>query len=148
MAAAWFNEVWRLLEKPDRSVGEIDRMIHGAHASRLHWEYVGDPVNWLVGEWQISRVYVALRRGEAALWHAQRAVEIAHQNKVVGFYLASAYEGMARALRLYPLENAQAEAWLSKAKTLLAQVTDEEERKVLLKDIQSNVALVGEAKGG
>jgi hypothetical protein len=121
-------------------------MIHGAHASRLHWEYVGDPVNWLVGEWQISRVYVTLRRADPALWHARRAVELAHEHKVVGFPLATTYEAMARALRLYPGEKEGVESWLGKARTLLAMLTDPEEKEVLAKDIASNEALAGELR--
>jgi len=145
MAAASFNDVWRLLEKKNRTPTEIDQMIHQAHASRMHWQYVGDPVNWVVGEWQISRVYTTLRRAEPAVWHARRAVELAHEHKVVGFYLASTYEGMARALRLYPNEQTQAEAWLAKAKILLGMLDNEEEKKVLTADIETNAAPVGES---
>ena len=52
-------------------------MIHAAHASRYHWGEVGDDVNLARGEWQCSRVYAVLGRGEPALWHARRCVEIA-----------------------------------------------------------------------
>ena len=56
-AVETFNQTWDLMDKQDKSQAEIDRMIHAAHASRYHWEYVGEAVNLARGEWQISRVY-------------------------------------------------------------------------------------------
>jgi hypothetical protein len=35
-------------------------MIHSAHASRYHWQAVGDASDKAIGEWQISRVYSVL----------------------------------------------------------------------------------------
>jgi hypothetical protein len=58
LAARFFNETWRVLDKPDRSAEDDMRMIHMAHASRMHWEFAGSPRNRNVGEWQISR-YIA-----------------------------------------------------------------------------------------
>ena len=92
---------WTLIEKPDRTPAETDEMIHRAHASRWHWARVGEPVNLARGEWLCSRVYAMLGRGEPALWHARRCVEI---NEAIGadegretWDLAGAYEAMARA---------------------------------------------------
>jgi hypothetical protein len=36
-----FNLTWDLLDKPERSADEDDKMIHAAHASRFHWGEVG-----------------------------------------------------------------------------------------------------------
>jgi len=72
-------------------------MIHAAHASRYHWGKIGAPVNFARGEWQISRVYSILKRFEAALYHAQRCLEICKGNKIGDFDLAYAYEALARA---------------------------------------------------
>ena len=72
LAAGLFNQVWALLEKPDRSAGDDDQMVHAAHASRYHWGMVGGPVQWARGEWQCSRVYAVLGRVEPALHHARR----------------------------------------------------------------------------
>jgi hypothetical protein len=76
LAAGLFNHVWTLLETPDRTPDQIDEMIHAAHASRYHWGEVGEPVNLARGEWQCARVYSVLGRGEPALWHARRCLEI------------------------------------------------------------------------
>jgi hypothetical protein len=97
VAVGLFNYAWTLLEKPDRSTRENDLMAHAAHASRLHWERIGEAVNHARGEWQISRVYATLGRAEPALHHARRCLEICQEHGIGDFDLAYAYEALARA---------------------------------------------------
>lgn len=99
LATDLFNRVWDLMEKSQRSREEDDEMVHAAHASRYHWGVVGKPENLARGEWQISRVYTVLGRGESAIVHAQRCLEICQQHQLVDWDLAYAYEGLARASR-------------------------------------------------
>ena len=99
-AVELFNMTWDLMEKSDRSQLETDRMIHAAHASRYHWEVIGQPVNLARGEWQISRVYAILQRAEPCLYHAKRCHQITLDNDLHDFDLAFAYEAMARAYHL------------------------------------------------
>src|SRR5205085_2370588 len=97
LAASLFNHVWTLLERDSRTEEEDDEMIHAAHASRHHWGAVGAPVNLARGEWQCSRVYAVLGRGEPALWHARRCLELCDRHSIGDFDLAFAYEALARA---------------------------------------------------
>src|SRR5712691_1669171 len=97
VAAALFNQTWRLLEMESRTPEQDDEMMHCAHASRYHWGRVGQPVNLARGEWQISRVYAVLGRGEPATFHARRCLEIAQKHHLSAFDLAEAYEALARA---------------------------------------------------
>jgi tetratricopeptide (TPR) repeat protein len=97
LAIDLFNLVWDLLDKEDRSVEENDRMIHAAHASRYHWGEIGSPLEFERGEWQISRVYAALNRPQAALYHAQRCLDICRANDIGDFDIAFAYEALTRA---------------------------------------------------
>ena len=92
-----FNLVWDLLDKKDRTVEENDRMLHAAHASRFHWGEIGTPLELERGEWQVARVNAVLGRPEAALYHAQRCLEICTENGFGDFDLAFAYEALARA---------------------------------------------------
>ena len=62
LAAGLYNYTWTLLERDDRSAEDVDRMIHAAHASRLHWDAIGLPANRSRGEWLCSRVYAVLGR--------------------------------------------------------------------------------------
>ncbi|HEY5538934.1 MAG TPA: hypothetical protein VIL58_05275 [Thermoplasmata archaeon] len=96
-AVALFNDVWRLLEKTNRTAREELLMIHEAHASRYHWNVVGTPKNLAIGEWQISRVYAVLGHGEAAKFHANASLEVCRRNGLKDFTLAYAYEALARA---------------------------------------------------
>lgn len=92
-----FNLVWKLMEKKDRGKEEDDKMIHAAHASRFHWGEIGGAVEVERGEWQISRAYSILKRGQPAIYHAERCLEICRENSIGDWDLAFAYEAMARA---------------------------------------------------
>ena len=97
LARSLFNATWDLLEKGDRTHEDDVDMIHAAHASRHHWGRIGGPLQFGRGEWQISRVYSVLGRGEPALYHAKLCLDTCQENDIGDFDLAFAYEAMARA---------------------------------------------------
>jgi DNA-binding transcriptional MerR regulator len=134
LAAAWFNRVWELIEKGDRSTTDDDEMINAAHASRLLWTGIGGAQNWAIGDWQISRVYSVLGRAEPAVFHARRC--LAHSEHVEGqtWLLASAYEGLARAYAVAG-DRAAASEWKAKAEQRLTEVEDPEDREIVERDI-------------
>src|SRR5215210_648409 len=135
LAVGLFNHTWTLLEKGDRTPAEDDEMVHAAHASRYHWGEVGEPVNLARGEWQVSRVYSVLGRGEPALYHARRCVELNESNpEREDWEVASAYEGMSRALAVSG-DLAGATEWKRKAESALADIAEAEDREVIGKDI-------------
>jgi len=72
-------------------------MVHMARGSRYHWEIVGTPENWAIGEWQVSHVYAVQKRPEPALFHAKRCLGICKSNEIGDFPPAYAYEALARA---------------------------------------------------
>lgn len=133
-----FNHVWTLIEKPDRSAAETDEMIHAAHASRFHWSHAegGEPVNLGRGEWQCSRVYAVLGRGEPALWHARRC--LAHAEAagagIEDWDMAAAYEAMARASGVSGDLHASA-TWKARAIAALDQIADKDDREVIEGDL-------------
>jgi hypothetical protein len=100
LAVDLFNHVWTLLETTERTVEQDDEMVHAAHASRFHWGEIGEPANLARGEWQCSRVYAVLGRGEPALHHARRCLEICQKHEIGDWDLAFAYEALARASRV------------------------------------------------
>lgn len=91
------NYVWGLLGKEERTKAEDDMMVHAAHASRIHWQVIGTPLNAQRGEWLISRVYSVLNRPESALYHARNCLTLTEEHSFKDFDLAYAYEAMARA---------------------------------------------------
>lgn len=132
-----YNSTWALIEKPDRTAAETDELIHRAHASRWHWARVGEAVNLARGEWLCSRVYATLGRGEPALWHARRCVEI---NEALAadaresWDLPTAYEAMARA-SFAAGDPASGALWKAKATAALDEIADADDREPIAQDI-------------
>jgi hypothetical protein len=136
LATRLFNRVWELLEGTGRSPDENDEMVHAAHASRFHWGEVGEPVDRARGEWQCSRVYAALGRPEPALHHARRSLDLAESHKLSPYDVGCAHEAIARAAKLsgHADESAQ---HVALARSAAEEVTDPEQRHVLLGDIDT-----------
>ncbi|MCU7723913.1 MerR family transcriptional regulator [Actinoplanes sp. KI2] len=136
LARTLFNQTWTLLGKESRSPDEDERMIHMAHASRFHWENVGDDENRAIGEWQCSRVYATLGHGEAALYHARRCLTYAERPGTQAWLVASAYEGLARAQAAAgDLESARDSR--DRAIALAEAVGNSEEREIVITDIDT-----------
>lgn len=123
-----FNRVWALLEKADRSQAEDEEMLNAAHASRYHWSLVGDETNIVRGEWQISRVYSVLGRGEPALHHGLRSLELCLHNNIGDFDLAFAYEAVARG-HMTARSPLKAENFTQEAVAAGEAIADPEDRK-------------------
>jgi hypothetical protein len=135
-ASALFNQTWGLLEKEARTPEEDERMIHMAHASRFHWDNVGDDQNRAIGEWQCSRVYATLGRAEPALFHARRCLEYASRAGIDDWAVASAHEGLARAQAVAGDFEAARDS-RSRALALAEAITEPEDRKIVLGDIDT-----------
>jgi hypothetical protein len=93
-----FNHTWTFLEKEGRTPDEDDAMIHAAYASRYHWSRASEEAKHQArGEWQLSRVFAVLGRGEPAVYHAERCPEWCGRGEVEDWDLAFAHEALARA---------------------------------------------------
>lgn len=134
LAVDLFNHVWTLLETSDRTPMQDDEMLHAAHASRFHWGQVGEPANLARGEWQCSRVYAVLRRAEPALWHARRCLALCEEHGIGDWDIAFAHEAIARALRVAG-EHTAANASVTRARELAAEIAEDEDRELLLSDL-------------
>ena len=137
-----YNSTWTLIEKPDRSPLESDEMIHRAHASRWHWAQAAGTktVNLARGEWLCSRVYSTLGRGEPALWHARRCVEIVESigeaDGRESWDLAGAYEAMARA-SFAGGDSASGALWKAKALEALSAIENADDRMPIEGDLMT-----------
>ena len=137
-AADLFNLVWRLLEKPDRSLEDEETMVHAAHASRFYWGEAGTAANWARGDWQLSRVYATLGRAEPALHHAMRCLDrcLGSPGEMEPFDLPYAYEALARA-HLVAGDREQSAHYLALARQLAEKVADADDREHLLGDLRT-----------
>jgi len=131
-----FNQTWDLIDKKEKTQGEIDRMIHSAHASRYHWELAGGPVNIARGEWQISRVYALVKRAEPCLYHAKRCLQVTLDNNLKDFDLAFAYEAMARAYTISG-DKEETARYLSQAKEASAQIAKSGDREYFISELKT-----------
>ena len=137
--AIQFNgKTWELLEKTERTPEEDELMIHSAHASCHHWLEAGTGVHHQRGEWLIARVYSVLGQAEAALWHANRCLELTqeHGNLMEDFDRAFAYECMARANAVAG-NRAEAVRYLELATEAGEAIGSEEDRKLFFGDLRS-----------
>ena len=135
-AVRLFNLTWDLLDKPDRTLEDDERMIHAAHASRFHWGEIGTPLEAERGEWQISHVYATLERTEPALHHAARCLAICLEHDYGDFDLAFAYEALARAHAVAG-NTGEAHTYLQLAEAAGEQVANENDRAYLMEELKS-----------
>jgi hypothetical protein len=132
-AANLFNYTWALLEK-DRTPEEDELMVHAAHAARLHWHSIGEPMHHARGEWQLSRVYAVLGRAEPALHHARRSLEICEEHGIGDFDLAFAYEALARAHAVGG-DMETSTLFAAQARAAAEQISEEDDRQIVLSDL-------------
>jgi DNA-binding transcriptional MerR regulator len=136
-----YNHTWSLIELGERTPEQVDEMLAAAHASAYHWSKGGGTLaNAARSQWQIARVYSTLRRGEPALWHAHRCVELAEAAARAGvaddWDVAAALETLARA-QLVAGDEASAVATRDRARAALAEVADPEDRQLIEQDLDS-----------
>jgi hypothetical protein len=141
VAVDLFNHVWTLMEAPGRTAAQDDEMLHAAHASRYHWGLVSQPVNLARGEWQCSRVYAILGRGEPAIHHGRRCLEICMAEDIGDFDLAFAYEALARAHTLAG-DSELAAKYLSQAAQAGGDIADEDDRTHFADELASISSVV------
>lgn len=130
-AVALFNAVWEMLDVPDRSPAHDDQMVHAAHASRWHWSAAGEmggDQQRAVGEWQCSRVYSVLGRGEPALHHARACLAICEESGLGDWVVAAAYEALARASAVAG-DVGKTQAWVARARAAAEAIADPEDAR-------------------
>jgi hypothetical protein len=136
VAVALFNHAWTLIELESRTEEQDSELVHAAHASAYHWMQVGTAVNRARSEWQCSRVYAVLGRGEPALWHARRCLDFCEREGIGDWDLGFAYEALARAHAVAGDQDESAR-WLEQARNAAAEVAEDGDRELLLSDLET-----------
>ena len=134
LAIELFNRTWELLDKDNRTDGEDAEMLTAAFASRYHWCQVGEPKNFSVSDWQISRVAAVLGNPDLAEEYGRRALEVAAKADLGPFYLGYGHEALARAAELAGNRD-DARQHLASATELVEQVVDTSARELLAADL-------------
>lgn len=134
LAVSLFNRTWELLDQNAWSHAEQAEMLTAAFASRHHWREVGEPRNFAVSDWQVSRVAAVLGYPDLAEEYAQRSLETASRARLGPFYEGYAHEALARAARLAGNRDLK-RTHLDIAEELLGQIEDASERDLLAPDL-------------
>jgi hypothetical protein len=145
MGADLFNYTWSLLDRKHRTQAEDAELIHSAHASRYHWGHAGTALNLSIGEWQISRVYAVLGRPEPAFFHGRSALRLATRNHLGRFYVAYAYEALARAASVAG-DAAGRRRYLRDAERVGRTIRDPDDRRMLFEDLRTIPGFAGVAR--
>lgn len=129
-----FNHTWTFLVQDERTAEDDDAMIHAAYASRYHWSQASQEAKHHArGEWQLSRVFAVLGRGDPAVYHGERCLEWCGRGEVEDWDIAFAHEALARAYKA--AGNAEAaERHKQHARELGDAIADPEDREHFDKD--------------
>ncbi len=135
-SASCFNAAWDLIDKPERSVEDEERMLQLAVASAWHGSQREDCTDQSrsIAYWQISRIHAICERGAEAVRYGTLCLAVSQGKDVAPFALAYAYEALARGESVSgnPLET---KAWLAKAHEVVARISDDETQKMLRDDL-------------
>ena len=135
-SADCFNRAWDFIDKPVLKKDEEERMLQLSLASLWHWTQRQDctSTNLSVGYWQVPRVYALLRQADNARRFGKLSLEASQAEGVTPFYQGYAYEALARAEMVS--ENLdEMEKYLIQAHQIATTLPDQEEKKMLLKDL-------------
>src|SRR5205809_8102888 len=82
VAAECFNRTWDYLKQKNRSLDDDQMMLNLAHASRYHWSLIRKPRRFTTKQWQIYRVYAALKKSNPASGIAKYTIQIYQNNNL------------------------------------------------------------------
>jgi len=141
-AADCFNKAWGLISKEDRTPEDDRQMILLNQASIWHWTQREDCTkrNLSIGYWQAARIHALVGDAESA----RKAAMISKENtsEEEPFFLGYAYEALARA-ELVAGNRAEASEQLEQARVLAEKVTEAEDKKWLVTDLDELAAKLG-----
>ena len=129
-AVQYYNQTWDLIDQAERTPADDRRMLGVAMASRALWDDIGGDEQWIVGDWQVAHVAALTGHADLSLDFAAAAYERASTADVPLWMKASTCEGLARAHAAAGHE-AERDAWVLKARELLEQVDDAEDRALI-----------------
>lgn len=137
-AVEFHSKTWDLLDQPERSAQDNERMVDYAHASLAHWRTAGGVKHHQRGEWLLARVYSVLGEGTIAVRHALRCLALLEGNKdeMADFDFAFAYEAVARAYAVSG-QKANAQKYIEMAQKAGEAIKDDEDRRIFFNEFNS-----------
>lgn len=131
-APRFFNHTWELMDRAELDDDQVDEMLSSAFAQRAHWYQVGDARNRAIADWQVSRAAVLAGYPDLARRFGERSLREA--DALDPFVRGFAHEAIARAAA--SVDDVETfETHLTAARQLSGLIDDEEERRVLVADL-------------
>ena len=140
LAKQAFNQTWDYIEKDNRTVEETLKMIDLTFKSKYYWSLVGNHVNFIRSNWQVSRVFAEANLLEASLYYAKRVLDDTIKLNLQDFDLFFAYEANVRAYHLLK-DITHRDLMLKKAKESINGVEKEEDKKYCLLELEKILKL-------
>jgi len=128
--------VWTLLDKPELTPDDSDRLVSAAYAARFHHGEFGDPLDVARAEWHLARVNLKVQRPIPALYHGQKCLEICRDSELEPFTIAYAYEALARAAAFIGDTDAT-EEYLRLGRQFGKMIEKEEEKNMFFADLST-----------
>ncbi len=139
-APRFFNHTWVLMDRDSLDPDEMDEMLSSAFAQRAHWYQVGDARNRAIADWQVSRAAVLAGYPTLARNFAQRSLRVSAS--LDPFVIGFAHEAIARAAaEVDDLDTF--EAHIMAARELAPQVENDEDRQILVSDLDEMTSRTG-----
>ncbi len=129
-----FNRTWGYLDQDDRTPEDDAAMLGAALASWHHWRQVGEPKNFSISDWQVSRVLAVLGEGSLARRYGDMALRWATEHELSPFYAAYAHEAIARAAALLD-DTASRDEHVARGREAAAEVHGDDDRSVVESDL-------------
>lgn len=137
-SAGCFNKTWEFFDKKKRTPRENNEMIATSFASLWHWMQRPDhtAVNFSVAYWQLARVFALANEPQNALKYAKLCLSASKDKSVGPFYLAYAYEALARA-EMKAKNKAKMSEYLKKAYSVSEKIANQEHKGWLSADLKT-----------
>lgn len=137
-AANCFNQAWDLIDKTNRTAAEDEDMIRLSLASHYHWTQRDDysDTSASIAHWQTSRVYALLGQSDNAKRYGQLCLEVSQAQDTPPFYLAYAYEALARS-EATAGNQVRAQEYIDQARSAAEKIQVAEDKKQLLNDLDT-----------
>ena len=129
-----FNSAWEYLDADQLTREHEEEMLAATLAQKWHWSVVGEPRNWAIADWQVSRVLAVMGHAELARRFGERSLEIATEHGLDPFVKGFAHEAIARAAAEVDDIDTFTEH-VEAARALAAEIDDPEDRDVLEADL-------------
>lgn len=140
LAKQAFNQTWDYIEKDNRTVEETLKMIDLTFKSKYLWSIVGNHVNFVRSNWQVSRVFAEADLLEGALYYAKRVLDDTIKLNLQDIDLFFAYEANVRVYHLLK-DFTQRDLMLKKAKTIINDIEKDQDKKYCLLELEKILKL-------